>query len=164
MRAKVFDTLIINKKFLITWNSNKRSAYSYKAHRHLIEFFRDKADFDAAVKEVLAQKIKDGDVEKIIKEKSRRRTENWKRVLQEHRDFELSKMKECFGSRDFLNAMHDFVYKKRTWHSYSVKIDECFYIPTYSWFSFLFCFVNFFITPLFKQFSKNLTCGKVYVL
>ena len=61
----------------------------------------------------LKQLSKDGEISRIVKHKNISRNEDWQRVIEKHREYELNIMKQNFSSEDFLTAMSDFVYKRK---------------------------------------------------
>ncbi|XP_052762342.1 hydrogenase maturation factor HoxX-like [Mya arenaria] len=91
-----------------------RQAHEIGLIDHVINV--DKIDYYDEVKSLLHQ-IAHSTADHIIQHKIQKRTEEWFRQLAGQREYELSKMKINFRSSDFLNAMHDFVFKvpmKRT--------------------------------------------------
>ncbi|KAK3099423.1 hypothetical protein FSP39_004107 [Pinctada imbricata] len=70
----------------------------------------NKRDFQRLVPDFVKNFSETDKLEKIIKSKKELRDEDWFSRLHLHRQYELSKMKKCFESPAFLNAMTRFVY------------------------------------------------------
>ena len=79
----------------------------------LLLSFSDKYQFMDELPGYLKQLSKDGEISRIVKHKNISRNEDWQRVIEKHRDYELNIMKQNFSSEDFLTAMSDFVYKRK---------------------------------------------------
>ncbi|KAK3101449.1 hypothetical protein FSP39_003668 [Pinctada imbricata] len=69
-----------------------------------------KRDFQRRIPEFLNEILESDKIEKITKAKKGNRDQDWFDRVDLHRRYELSKMKQCFKSPAFLNAMKRFVY------------------------------------------------------
>ncbi|XP_052761358.1 hydrogenase maturation factor HoxX-like [Mya arenaria] len=85
-----------------------RQAHEIGLIDHVINV--DKIGFHDKVKSLLHD-IAHNTAHHVIQHKMLTRTEDWFRQLARHREYELSHMKMNFQSSEFLNAMHDFVFK-----------------------------------------------------
>lgn len=64
--------------------------------------------------EFLKQKSVDGEMKRIVEHKTRWRNKDWQNMIEDHREYELANMRQNFESEAFLNAMSDFVFKRKT--------------------------------------------------
>ncbi|KAL4230904.1 hypothetical protein ACF0H5_011279 [Mactra antiquata] len=70
----------------------------------------DKTDCIDETSVYVQQIITDGIADNIIRRKRIERDIYWRQLLQSHRVYELSQMRQNFRSSEFLTAMHDFVW------------------------------------------------------
>ncbi|WAR13410.1 HOXX-like protein [Mya arenaria] len=82
-----------------------REAHEIGLFDHVINV--DKIGFLDEVKSLL-QHIAHNTAHQVIQYKLQTRTDDWRRRLSSHREYELSHMKMNFRSSNFLDAMHDF--------------------------------------------------------
>ncbi|XP_045163235.2 hydrogenase maturation factor HoxX-like [Mercenaria mercenaria] len=70
-----------------------------------------KESFKQELPEFIRQLYMNGEFSDVIRKKQEQRDGDWLYLIEQHRNFELSKMKENFRSTEFLTSMHNFVYK-----------------------------------------------------
>lgn len=73
-------------------------------------FLMNKEDMMMALPEYLHELQLNGKIDDVIRTKRTKRDSNWRWLINQHRAFELTQMRQNFRSTEFLTAMHNFVY------------------------------------------------------